>query len=173
MPQPRDSKGHFLPTPGSLKSRVIQLEAQVARQSEEIQNRTISQKKAEDRARDLFTELRLIASAAGVGGHAEERWPSEIKRVINQLIDQQSLTADELGAAMTEADELRAALRLANASLESLKTTNRVFEANTEAAYQDAMERERHAGWVETWAAAIVSGVVSGLAFYLIGRWGR
>lgn len=87
--------------------------------------------------------------------------------------DLQDRTAVELGAAMTEADELRAALKLANASLESLKTTNRVFEANTKAAYQNAMERERHAGWVETWVSVGVSALIFGVAAFLVGRFGR
>lgn len=169
-------------------------EKQLTNQSAEIKNQALSQQAAATRAYNLATELRILAQAAGVGGHSEENWPKEIKRVLNDLIHRCELykgQAERTGEANTalqaerdgyaadlkmitrEANTQRLAADGAKAQVESLKKSLAVFEASTEAAYQDAMERERRAGWVETWAAAIVSGLICALAAFLVGRHGR
>ena len=156
----------------ALKTERDGLKARVARQSAEIQNRTVSQKRAEERARDLFTELRLIASAAGVGGHADERWPSEIKRVLNQLhMENNAITAErdgyaaELKVLTQEANAQRLAADTATTRVGQLLTENTSLRTQlTQAAESPRAGRGASAiGWI----------VLVGIVNFLLGRWTR
>ena len=80
---------------------------------------------------------------------------------------------EEANTQRKAADDAKAALKLASASLESLKTTHHAFNADIQAAFKKAMDQERRAGWVETWVAAAAAVFIGVWVGILIGRFGR
>lgn len=70
------------------------------------------------------------------------------------------------------ADEATAALKLAKKWGDDLQAENARLMTALKQADKD-IEQERRAGWTETRVVGVVAVVLSGLAFFLIGRFGR
>lgn len=184
------------PSTATLEAQVLSLTDQLtkSRDAEGVLTNTLTESRKINQEREkqlgsVQTALRTIEDKWSISQmqltHAQGE-AKDLKQEVKRLTDLQSLTADELGAAMAEADAAKdnlAAFTKAHHDVAQQLATSRRNELHFAATAEqlrgalkssaESLAQEKRAGWVETWAAAIVSATVAGLAFYLIGRFGR